>query len=89
MVRWRLARKRIELTPDLNNRDEMLYISFGEGTQHDERVCIQNLARFIQHYGIQAQWTEDGIDMFNRRLWRAARICWGLPRWEDPHNLGQ
>ncbi|KAM7187465.1 hypothetical protein V8F33_011205 [Rhypophila sp. PSN 637] len=82
-VRWRLAMRRMELTPSLDDRDDYSTITFGDGSPETNRECAINLVAFIKRCGIEHQWKADEIDRFNRQLWQAAILEWGYPVWRS------
>ncbi|KAM7213638.1 hypothetical protein V8F06_010959 [Rhypophila decipiens] len=83
IIRWRLADRRIELIPSLDNKDVFSTITFRDGTTATNRECAANLVAFIRRCGIEDQWKADEIDRFNRQLWQAAILEWGYPVWRS------
>ncbi|KAM7218612.1 Protein kinase-like domain containing protein [Rhypophila decipiens] len=81
-LRWRLAKRRIELAPDIGRRDEVSTITFGDGTPETNRECAISLVTFIRRCGLESQWKQGGIDKFNQKLWLAAVMEWGYPIWK-------
>ncbi|KAI1134658.1 hypothetical protein F5Y05DRAFT_204050 [Hypoxylon sp. FL0543] len=80
MVKWNIAAKCLELTPDLTNRDKRVVISFSHrGTQETAEKCILIVAEFIKTSGDLRQWRADRTDKIHNRLWDTAVNLWGYP----------
>lgn len=84
MVRWQFEDHRIVLMPDGARRERKLHITFSSsGTQETRRQCVINFVRFVDAYGVKAQWEADGTNRIHQRFWLAAEHAWGLPRWTE------
>ncbi|KAK0713276.1 hypothetical protein B0T26DRAFT_753402 [Lasiosphaeria miniovina] len=85
LIRWRLSHHRIELSRDMDNGQNMSYITFdgSRGSAESNNECLDELYYFIEECGGEEQWKADEINVVNRDLWKAAVREWGWPVWTE------
>jgi len=84
VIRWRVAKKRIELIPTMAEPTSFHCISFGlDGGNADTLAeCMRNFVQFIVIYGNRDQWMGAELSKMNEDLWKAAVKQWkGPPVW--------
>ncbi|GAB1312431.1 hypothetical protein MFIFM68171_02641 [Madurella fahalii] len=91
LIRWNIEKKRIELTPNVNRRDQIYCITFDRerGNQASEKECVENLVEFIREYGTPHQWLVEDVYYTNQALWEAAVHKWGKPVWSAEGLVSQ
>ncbi|KAI9776742.1 MAG: hypothetical protein M1839_009386 [Geoglossum umbratile] len=91
MIKWDFRAKRLELTAASETPNhKVLIIWDGTGNAASEDEALRYLSEFLVNYGgprYWAQWTADGIDEINYRIWVYACNAWGGdPRAEREGN---